>query len=124
MPVLELAEREARARELLPDNLVIKWIPYDDKCDASYATISAMDGYGMDCGHVLMGPTCDYALGNPTFTLYIQVYRTIDRSRSQCAKFFCISLLYILKRAKRDLYSADVVGLYYYKSLEEGLSHV
>lgn len=64
MPVLELAEREVRRRELLPKNLTIKWIPYDDKCDASYATISAMDGYGMDCGHVLFGPTCDYSLGN------------------------------------------------------------
>lgn len=64
MPVLELAEREVRRRQLIPTDLSIKWIPYDDKCDASYATISAMDGYGIDCGHVLFGPTCDYALGN------------------------------------------------------------
>lgn len=63
MPVLELAEREVRIRQLIPANLTIKWIPYDDKCDPSYATISAMDGYGIDCGHVLFGPTCDYALG-------------------------------------------------------------
>lgn len=67
MPVLELAEKEVRTRQLLPDNISIKWIPYDDKCDASYATISAMDGYGMDCGHVLFGPTCDYALGKKFF---------------------------------------------------------
>lgn len=60
--MLELAEREVRKRQLIPKNLTIKWIPYDDKCDASYATISAMDGYG-DCGHVLFGPTCDYSLG-------------------------------------------------------------
>lgn len=63
IPVLELAELEVRKRQLIPDNLSIKWIPYDDKCDASYATISAMDGYGMDCGHVLFGPICDYSLG-------------------------------------------------------------
>lgn len=63
MPALELAEREIRKRHLIPDNLSIKWFPYDDKCDPSYATISAMDGYGIDCGHVLFGPTCDYALG-------------------------------------------------------------
>lgn len=63
MPALELAEREVRKRQLIPDNLSIKWFPYDDKCDPSYATISAMDGYGIDCGHVLFGPTCDYALG-------------------------------------------------------------
>lgn len=66
MPVLELAEREVRIRQLIPANLTIKWIPYDDKCDPSYATISAMDGYGIDCGHVLFGPTCDYALGKWT----------------------------------------------------------
>lgn len=63
MPVLELAEAEVRKRQLIPKDLSIKWIPYDDKCDASYATISAMDGYGMDCGHVLFGPICDYSLG-------------------------------------------------------------
>lgn len=63
MPVLELAENEVRRRELIPANMSIKWIPYDDKCDPSYATISAMDGYAIDCGHVLFGPTCDYALG-------------------------------------------------------------
>lgn len=68
MPVLELAEREVRRRQLIPKNLTIEWIPYDDKCDASYATISAMDGYG-DCGHVLFGPTCDYSLGNTIFIL-------------------------------------------------------
>lgn len=69
MPVLELAEREVRKRQLIPTDLSIKWIPYDDKCDASYATISAMDGYGIDCGHVLFGPTCDYALGKKKFYL-------------------------------------------------------
>lgn len=63
MPVLELAEAEVRKRQLIPDSLKFKWISYDDKCDASYATISAMDGYGMDCGHVLFGPICDFALG-------------------------------------------------------------
>lgn len=38
MPVLELAEHEVRRRQLIPNELSIKWIPYDDKCDASYAT--------------------------------------------------------------------------------------
>lgn len=74
MPVLELAEREVRARKLLPNSLAIKWIPYDDKCDASYATISAMDGYGIDCGHVLIGPTCDYALGISSFIIYVYIH--------------------------------------------------
>lgn len=70
MPVLELAEHEVRKRQLIPTNLAIKWIPYDDKCDASYATISAMDGYGIDCGHVLFGPTCEYALGNQIILVF------------------------------------------------------
>lgn len=63
MPVLELAELEVRRRQLLPQNVSIKWTQYDDKCDASYATISAMDGYGIDCSHVLFGPACEFALG-------------------------------------------------------------
>lgn len=71
MPVLELAEREVRKRQLIPNNLSFKWFSYDDKCDASYATISAMDGYGIDCGHVLFGPTCDYALGLYTFNFIL-----------------------------------------------------
>lgn len=38
MPVLDLAEREVRRLQLIPNELSIKWIPYDDKCDPSYAT--------------------------------------------------------------------------------------
>lgn len=64
LPVLKLAEREVFNRQILPRNIDLKWISFDDKCDASYATISAMDGFGMHCGHVLFGPACDYALGN------------------------------------------------------------
>lgn len=81
MPVLELAEREVRRRQLIPKNLTIKWIPYDDKCDASYATISAMDGYG-DCGHVLFGPTCDYSLGNTIFFFRLAVPLNIFHSHA------------------------------------------
>lgn len=63
MPVIELAEQKLRLQQILPENIKFKWTSYDDRCDASYATISAMDGYGMDCAHVLFGPACDYALG-------------------------------------------------------------
>lgn len=63
MPVLELAERKIRHLGLLPNSVRLKWTSYDDRCDASYATISAMDGYGKDCAHVILGPSCDYALG-------------------------------------------------------------
>lgn len=70
MPVLKLAEGDIRTRQLLPDNLKIKWIPYDDKCDASYATISAMDGW-KECGHIILGPTCDYALGKNKWIIII-----------------------------------------------------
>lgn len=73
VPVLELAEQKIRELQLLPNNLNIKWIQYDDKCDASYATISAMDGYGMNCAHVLFGPACDYALGKFMLVLIVVV---------------------------------------------------
>lgn len=77
VPVLELAEQKIRELQLLPNNLNIKWIQYDDKCDASYATISAMDGYGMNCAHVLFGPACDYALGKFKIFLLVVNFREI-----------------------------------------------
>lgn len=81
MPVLELAEHEVRRRQLIPASLSIKYIPYDDRCDPSYATISAMDGYAIDCGHVLFGPTCDYALGN-IFNLHFKFQSWMETSPS------------------------------------------
>lgn len=83
MPVLELAEREVRRRQLIPTDLSIKWIPYDDKCDASYATISAMDGYGIDCGHVLFGPTCEYALGKWQIQFYFLFVHLQEKKSSK-----------------------------------------
>lgn len=60
---MELAEERVRQLQLFPAEVDFKWMQYDDKCDAAYATIAAMDGYGMNCAHVLFGPFCDYALG-------------------------------------------------------------
>lgn len=83
LPVLELAERDIHDRQILPRYLDIEWIPYDDKCDASYATISAMDGYGIHCGHVLFGPTCDYALGNVVYMIIFQMKYFINYIRME-----------------------------------------
>lgn len=69
MPVLHLAELRVRELQLLPASVRIEWLQYDDRCDASYATIAAMDGYGIGCAHVLFGPTCEYALGKCGRTL-------------------------------------------------------
>lgn len=63
MPTLDLAEEEIRRRQLLPENLTIRWIPYDDRCDASFSLLSAIDAYSDDCVHVFFGPVCEYALG-------------------------------------------------------------
>lgn len=86
MPVLELAEKEVRRRQLLPQNLSIKWTQYDDKCDASYATISAMDGYGIDCSHVLFGPACEFALGKCIARKCVNYPN--DHVPSMCSVFF------------------------------------
>lgn len=64
MPTLELAEKDMRKRGLIPKDLSWKWLPYDDKCDASIAIISTFEAHTDDCIHVIFGPVCEYALGN------------------------------------------------------------
>lgn len=65
MPVLELAKEAIKKQGLLPQYLDIKFIPHDDCCEPSLATISAMDGlYGDECAHAILGPACDYSTGN------------------------------------------------------------
>ena len=61
-PVIKLAEEKIRRDEILPSNIKITWIPYDDKCDAAYATISAIDAYAKNCSHIIFGPSCEYAV--------------------------------------------------------------
>lgn len=48
---------------ILSEKINLKFIPYDDRCDAGFSSISAIDGYTRDCGHFILGPSCDYALG-------------------------------------------------------------
>lgn len=65
MPVLELAKAAIKQQGLLPQYLDIKFIPHDDCCEPSLATISVMDGlYGDNCAHAILGPACDYSTGN------------------------------------------------------------
>ncbi|XP_036142551.1 atrial natriuretic peptide receptor 1 isoform X2 [Monomorium pharaonis] len=61
LPVLELAEYEARSRDLLPYWLKLKFLPKDDRCDATYAQIGAIDSY-TQCVHLFLGPACDYCV--------------------------------------------------------------
>ncbi|XP_058821836.1 atrial natriuretic peptide receptor 1 isoform X2 [Topomyia yanbarensis] len=61
-PVLLKAEEYIRSQQIIPSSVAIRWIFYDDQCDQARATVSAMDGTGRDCGHVILGPTCDLAL--------------------------------------------------------------
>ncbi|KAH0950218.1 hypothetical protein HN011_005892, partial [Eciton burchellii] len=61
LPVLDLAEYEARSRNLLPYWLKLKFLPQDDHCDAMYAQIGAIDSYS-DCVHLFLGPACDYCV--------------------------------------------------------------
>ncbi|XP_001652227.2 atrial natriuretic peptide receptor 3 [Aedes aegypti] len=61
-PVLLKAEDYIRAQQIIPSSVAIRWIFYDDKCDQARATVSAMDGTGRDCGHVILGPACDLSL--------------------------------------------------------------
>ncbi|XP_024887410.1 atrial natriuretic peptide receptor 1-like isoform X2 [Temnothorax curvispinosus] len=61
LPVLDLAEYEARSRNLLPYWLKLKFVPQDDHCDAMYAQIGAIDSYS-HCVHLFLGPACDYCV--------------------------------------------------------------
>ncbi|XP_055610073.1 uncharacterized protein LOC129757009 [Uranotaenia lowii] len=61
-PVLLKSEEYIRSQQIIPPSVAIRWIHYDDKCDQARATVSAMDGTGLECGHVILGPTCDLAL--------------------------------------------------------------
>lgn len=70
LPALELAEQQIKKQQILPKNVKFEWMAYDDKCDASYAAVSAMDAYGKDCAHVIFGPACDYALGEYPFSSF------------------------------------------------------
>lgn len=63
LPVFELAEQRIREDEILPRYVHLNWTTYDDNCESSLATISAVNGFTSDCAHVQFGPTCDYALG-------------------------------------------------------------
>lgn len=121
MPVLELAEREIRRRQLIPTDLSIKWIPYDDKCDASYATISAMDGYGIDCGHVLFGPTCEYALGKWQIPFYFLFVRLQKKSSKMLANWI-LSQSTFFKRKRNQKKKKSLITCRWWNSLKYELS--
>lgn len=63
LPVFELAEQKIRKDEILPRYVHLNWTTYDDNCESSLATISAVNGFTSDCAHVQFGPICDYSLG-------------------------------------------------------------
>ncbi|XP_076650294.1 atrial natriuretic peptide receptor 1 [Halictus rubicundus] len=61
LPVLDLAENDARSRGLLPPWLKLKFLSQDDHCDAMYAQIGAIDSFS-NCVHLFLGPACDYCV--------------------------------------------------------------
>lgn len=75
MPTLILAEESIREMQLIDNNTSIKWINFDDKCDASYSLISAIDAYADECVHVIFGPVCEYALGTLFYILFIKTIK-------------------------------------------------
>lgn len=59
---------KARYQSLLPDWLQLKFLPANDRCDATYAQIAAIDSYA-NCVHLFLGPTCEYCVGKLRFFL-------------------------------------------------------
>ncbi|XP_052131789.1 uncharacterized protein LOC127751775, partial [Frankliniella occidentalis] len=62
LPVMALAAEAVSRRGLWPLDL-LSFLPGDDKCDAVYGQISAVDSYAHDCAHVFFGPACEYSVG-------------------------------------------------------------
>lgn len=62
LPVMALAAEAAAAQGLWPRAL-LAFLPGDDKCDAVYGQISAVDSYAHDCANAFFGPTCEYSVG-------------------------------------------------------------
>lgn len=59
---MELAEASVFENGLLSNDFKFEFKQYDDQCEASYATYESMNAY-KNCVHVLLGPVCEYALG-------------------------------------------------------------
>ncbi|XP_034234225.1 atrial natriuretic peptide receptor 3 [Thrips palmi] len=53
---------EAMGRQGLWPSDLLSFLPGNDKCDAVYGQISAVDSYAHDCAHVFFGPTCEYSV--------------------------------------------------------------
>ena len=62
LPVMDMAAQDAERRGLWPASM-LTFLPGDDKCDAVYGQISAVDSYAHDCAHAFFGPTCEYSVG-------------------------------------------------------------
>ncbi|KAJ1525968.1 hypothetical protein ONE63_009153 [Megalurothrips usitatus] len=58
---MALAADAVARRGLWPRDL-LSFLPGDDKCDAVYGQISAVDSYAHDCAHAFFGPTCEYSV--------------------------------------------------------------
>ena len=62
-PILKVAEQRIKSEKIIPEHIKFEWMLQDDRCDAAYSVIQAMDGVVMNCAHVIFGPVCDYPLG-------------------------------------------------------------
>lgn len=62
LPVINLAAEAVGRQGLWPTDL-LAFMPGNDKCDAVYGQISAVDLYANDCAHAFFGPTCEYSVG-------------------------------------------------------------
>lgn len=63
MAQLKEAENQAREEGLIHPNVVINYIPFDDKCEQQFATSVSVFAYFDHCVHVAFGPICDLCIG-------------------------------------------------------------
>jgi hypothetical protein len=69
LPVLETARQQVLKERWLPPKVDLTFLPMDDRCSNVYSILRAFHAYST-CAHVLLGPSCEYALGECTAILF------------------------------------------------------
>lgn len=60
---LRNAEIQAREEQLIHPDVIIKYVPFDDKCEQQFATSVSVFANFDYCVHVVFGPICDLCVG-------------------------------------------------------------
>jgi hypothetical protein len=83
MPELEKARLQVIRDNMLPDNVNLRFQAMDDRCGNVLSIFMAHYAYST-CAHVLLGPSCEYALGE-----YLDIFTPLSASPSLRCWYRC-----------------------------------